>query len=270
MNTSLPSSVRLTVGIVSYNCAATIGQTVDSLVTNLPDGHDWRLIIFDNRSTDMTPQVLQRLATRDQRIIVISSARNLGFGRGHNAILQRVASTFHIICNPDIRITPGAVNTLLNFMERHPRGGVVCPRVHYPSGDLQPLNRRLPNVFDLFLRRFAPALLRRRFKARMARYCMLDEGYACTCSVPFVSGAFMTCRTRVLKAVGGFDRRYFLYFEDADLSRKVQMGGWQTLYCPEAVVIHEWQRAAHKNLQGMIMFMMSALRYFNKWGWKLS
>jgi hypothetical protein len=121
----------------------------------------------------------------------------------------------------------------------------------------------------LFLRRFLPGVLRPLFRMRMERYDMRDVGYDHSYPVPFVSGAFMACRTTALREVNGFDERYFLYFEDADLSRTVQARGWRTAYCPESVVIHDWQREAHKNLRGTLFFSFSAIRYFNKWGWKL-
>jgi hypothetical protein len=140
--------------------------------------------------------------------------------------------------------------------------------VHFQDGRLQPLNRRYPTVLDLFLRRFMPRTLRPLFKRRMERYDMLDVGYDHSYSVPFVSGAFMACRVSMLKTVGGFDERYFLYFEDADLSRAMQTRGWRTAYCPQSLVVHDWQRAAHKNIKSTIIFSCSAVRYFNKWGWR--
>jgi GT2 family glycosyltransferase len=96
---------------------------------------------------------------------------------------------------------------------------------------------------------------------------MEDIGYDHAYDVPFVSGAFMCCRTSVLKRIGGFDEGYFLYFEDADLSRRIQQAGWRTVYCPDALVTHQWQRATHRSYVHMRLFVVSAIKYFNKWGW---
>jgi len=78
----------------------------------------------------------------------------------------------------------------------------------------------------------------------------------------------MFCRTEVLKALAGFDPRYFLYFEDFDLRRKLQQHGYRTVYYPDATVIHLWGREAHKKLRVMAVFIVNMCRYFNKWGWK--
>jgi GT2 family glycosyltransferase len=141
--------------------------------------------------------------------------------------------------------------------------------VHFEDGRLQPLNKRHPTVVDLFLRRFVPRFVQRYFSQRMDRYSMLDVGYTDSYDVPFVSGAFMACRTQVLQELGGFDDRFFLYLEDADLSRRVQKSGWRTMYCPDALVLHQWRRDAHRNLRETLLFCASVFRYFNKWGWRL-
>lgn len=264
---SATANESLSIGIVTFNNAALIERTARSVLACIPAGMETRLYLLDNRSSDDTPQIIQRLADADTRVEVILSDRNTGFGGGHNAILKRVASTYHIFCNPDIVMGPASIERLLAFLRRNRDAAITCPRVLYEDGRLQPLNRRYPTVFDLFLRRFLPKVLEPVFKTRMDRYEMRDVGYDHPYPVPFVSGALMACRTAALKEVGGFDERYFLYFEDADLSRSLQARGWQTLYCPEAVVIHAWQRESHKSLKGAVVFSRSAFRYFNKWGW---
>jgi hypothetical protein len=107
------------------------------------------------------------------------------------------------------------------------------------------------------------------FRERLDSYEMRDVGYEAVCDVPFMTGAFMCCRTDVLKAIGGFDERFFLYFEDADLSRRVQQFGFRTAYFPEACVTHAWERMAHRNWRMAWVFSISAWRYFRKWGLRL-
>ncbi|MBN1378990.1 MAG: glycosyltransferase family 2 protein [Gammaproteobacteria bacterium] len=259
----------LSIGIVTFNNAQMIEDTIRSLQAGLNNSFPSKIYIFDNGSADKTVEVVKRLAAQDQRIHLMISDKNLGFGGGHNRILDEVDGIYHIICNPDINLTENAVGTLLRVLRDDNKIAIACPRVHFPDGSLQPLNHRNPTILDLFLRRFAPSVLYPIFKRRMQRYEMLDIGYDTFYSVPAVSGAFMACRTNALKEVGGFDERYFLYFEDTDLSRVVQKHGWHTLYCPTALVIHVWRREAHKSIRGAWHFVCSAFRYFNKWGWEL-
>jgi GT2 family glycosyltransferase len=258
----------MSIGIVTYNHARMIEETLRSILTNLPS-IPVRVLVLDNCSTDHSYGIACEVAKSDPRLVVFRNSTNQGFGRANNKILQQVDSTLHVFCNPDIKVTAGALDALISFLREHTDVAIVCPRVQFEDGRLQPLNRRHPTVWDLFLRRFVPNRFKACFVKRMQYYEMLDVGYERSCDVPFVSGAFMVCRTETLKAVGGFDPRYFLYFEDADLSRTMQKRGWRTVYCPGATVVHGWQRDAHRSWRVMVIFCVSAFRYFNKWGWRL-
>jgi GT2 family glycosyltransferase len=97
---------------------------------------------------------------------------------------------------------------------------------------------------------------------------MKDKGYDSMYDVESMTGAFMFCRMDILRKLGGFDPRYFMYFEDFDLSRKFQLLGYRTVYYPRATVTHLWERAAHKKLRITFVFIVNMFRYFNKWGWK--
>lgn len=260
----------LSIGLVTFNHERAISKTLRSVLDSLPPNLSAHIWVLDNCSADGTLAAVSRVAEGDPRVSMLANPRNEGFAAANNRILQLVSSTYHVFCNPDITVTPGAIDTLLGFLRTHPDVGIVCPRVHFEDGRLQPLNKRHPSVSDLFLRRFVPQAFQRYFAERMRRYDMLDRGYDESYDVPFVSGAFMVCRTHILKKLGGFDARFFLYLEDADLSRQVQQSGWRTVYCPDAVVLHEWRREAHRSYRGTLLFCASVFRYFNKWGWRLT
>ena len=259
----------LSVAIVTFNCQRTIAGTLNSLVATIPHGFQSRLIVVDNHSDDDTLHILRKFTDSHEFIHLIRNNTNVGFGRAHNQALAAVESRYHAICNPDIIFSSDIFTPLVEFMENRPQIGLSCPKFLNPDGTLQPLNRRNPSVLDLFLRRFLSAPLEPVFQKRLSSYDMRDVGYDHSYDVPFVSGAFMFCQTAVLKAVGGFDERFFLYFEDADLSRKVQAHGYRTVYCPEATVTHAWERLAHKSWRGTWVFIKSAYQYFRKWGFKL-
>ena len=259
----------LSIGIVTYNHGGVIEKTLRAALTGLPEGVRSRIWVLDNRSTDSSLEIAKACAARDPRVSVLENTGNEGFGRANNRILQHVDSTYHVLLNPDVTLRPGALDTLVAFLRRSPDVAVVCPRVNFEDGQLQSLNRRYPTIVDLFLSRFMSGLTQQWSVRRMQRYRMEDVGYEHSCDVPFVSGAFMCCRTAVLRQVGAFDDRYFLYFEDVDLSRKIQQAGWRTMYCPDAVVTHQWQRATHSSHLHMFHFCVSAMKYFNKWGWQV-
>jgi len=84
--------------------------------------------------------------------------------------------------------------------------------------------------------------------------------------VPNLSGCFMFCRTACLEKIGGFDERFFLYLEDVDLTRRMSLEG-KTLYYPRVNVFHNYAKQSYKSFRLLKMHMISAFRYFNKWGW---
>ena len=126
----------------------------------------------------------------------------------------------------------------------------------------------MPAVFDLFLRGFAPRWLRQRFAARLGRYEMRDViGDQVVWDPPLVSGACMLFRTAVLREAGGFDPRFFLYFEDYDLSLRVARKT-RIAYVPAVKVVHHGGHAARKGLRHIGLFVRGAATFFRLHGWK--
>jgi GT2 family glycosyltransferase len=192
---------------------------------------------------------------------------NPGFGRSHNWALRATlaaGSRYHFVLNPDIDFASDVLPRLLAYMEQHPDIGLLAPRVHYPDGQLQPLCKLLPGPLDLAVRRFWPGLHRR--SGRQARYELHDSGYDQVMDVPVLSGCFMLLRLGTLAQAGLFDERFFLYFEDVDLSRRIGRVA-RTVYYPYVAIRHDYVRGSDRTWRLLWHHSVSALRYFNKWGW---
>ena len=258
---------RLTVSLVLYRPdAAQLKATLDSLVTAsraadvVPD-----LFLIDNGGSDAVLAGLQ--LPDDWQVHVFSGHGNVGFGCGHNLSLDG-AGDFHLILNPDLELAPDALVEARAFMAAHPECGLLAPAAHWDDGRIQYLCKRVPAVFDLFLRGFAPGWLRRRFAQRMERYEMRDliAGQV-VWDPPLVSGAFMLFRSEVLRRLGGFDPDFFLYFEDYDLSLRAARLT-RLAYVPAVRVVHHGGHAARKGLHHIRLFVSGAARFFNKHGWR--
>ena len=227
------------------------------------------LYLVDNGGLPDIQAELAELQRHDVSTTIIAGHGNVGYGRGHNLAIERSASQYHLVLNPDIDLARDALCEAFDFFEAHAEAGLITPWIGDEHGDQQFLCRRYPTLIDLFARGFLPARLRRLFSRRLARYEMRDQINArdVVWDPPIVSGCFMLFRTTVLKQLAGFDTRYFLYFEDYDLSLRAH-DLTRVVYAPSVRVLHHGGGAARKGSAHIRMFMASAYKFFNRFGWK--
>lgn len=209
-------------------------------------------------------RVAARLAS--PRVHYIRPGRNLGFGRGHNLALDKILATskYHLVANLDTAFESSAVDRLADYMDAHPDVGAATPRIINRDGTLQALPRLLPRPMDVIGRRFFPKTAWA--KERSKRYELATCDFEREMDVAFLSGSFMFLRCEALRHVGVFDRRFFLYGEDMDLSRRLA-ARYRTVYLPDITVTHDWQRSNHKTAVGTLRAARAMTSYFNKWGW---
>lgn len=253
----------LTISLISHNSKGDLSLLLPSLYDAIKN-IDSEVLLVDNCSNDSTVSFLNE---NYSDIRITENEERLGYGANHNKNLSLARGKYIVLMNSDMVVAPGIFDELMQFMEKNDDVGIVTPNVLNEDGSLQHLNKRYPTVADLFIRRFVPDRVKPVFKNRLDKYEMKDVGYNDIVDVPFLSGAFMFTRTDLIKELNGFDERFFLYFEDVDLCRRVQESH-RTVYFPYARVTHRWERAAHKDLKWASVFMVSALKYFNKWGYR--
>lgn len=242
-------------------------EHINRLVNNLLNTSiDIKINLVDNSPTDE----LKYLADLDPRIEYIFNNANLGYGKAHNIAIRKSIEEnvpYHLVLNPDIYFEKGVLEELYEFMESNPDVGNVMPKVLYPDGEIQYLCKLLPNPMDLFGRRFLnfwpfkKLLLKRNelYELRFSNYNEIME-------VPYLSGCFMFLRTSVLKRIGLFDERFFMYLEDTDLSRRIHSAA-KTVFYPYVHIYHEYRKGSYKEFKLLYYHISSAIKYFNKWGW---
>ena len=241
--------------VLYQHSLADIQTTLDSLLRT--DSVD-RVILVDNGGCDWADHLAHT------KISYIKAERNGGFGYGHNLAMREYAylSDYFLICNPDIDFDPKELEKLLEVAQSSP-AGLYSPKIMYPDGTDQYGQRLLPTPLNLFARRFLPQYISNKLDNRyLLRTLEVDK----ITPVPSVSGSFMLFRSECLLVLGGFDERYFMYMEDIDLSRRCAVK-FSVLYVPSACVIHEHQQASYKNKVLLKAHIISAIKYFNKWGW---
>lgn len=247
---------------------ASFGAACDALLARRP-GLPIALYLVDNGGLPDVRAAIDALRAHGVASTILSGHGNIGYGQGHNLAIDRAVGHYHLVLNPDIDLDGDALVRAVEFFEAHPDAGLLTPWIGDEYGNQQFLCRRYPTLLDLFARGFFPGRLRRLFTRRLALYEMRDQINArdIVWDPPIVSGCFMLFRTSVLKQLAGFDTRYFLYFEDYDLSLRAHEVT-RVVYTPAVRVLHHGGGAARKGSAHIRMFMASAYKFFNRFGWK--
>lgn len=273
------AGLALTVSIVVYRSDLGVLQlTVDSMVRAIHHAQSRQLLgraaidIIHNSTSEpgLTALVARcRSQATGIDIALLEGHGNVGYGRGHNLSISKAESHCHLILNPDVTLSLESLADGLQFMIGNPEVAALSPAVVDGEGHKQFVCKRYPSVLDFLLRAFAPFYLKGRFASRLARYEMRDlPEHAPSTDIPIIGGCFMLFRTAALCSVGGFDERYFLYFEDFDLSLRVHTKG-SLAYLPSMHIVHLGGHSARKGLRHVGMFARSGLRFYNTHGWRL-
>ena len=214
-------------------------------------------------------RIISAFVDSDTIIKIVSEDKNIGYGRGHNLAIRSSQHKYHLILNPDVILDADSLSVGIQFLESNPDVCAVSPSCSDEKHNLQYLAKSYPTVFDLFLRGLAPSFVRKYFSERLCRYELKEvvENERET-GVDIISGCFMLCRTECLKQLGGFDERYFLYFEDFALSLELNKFG-RLMYLPSMKIIHYGGKTAKKGLSHIGMFISSGIKFFNQYGWKV-
>ena len=201
----------------------------------------------------------------------LTNPDNPGYGRAVNRLAAQLGELppYIGVLNTDLFWQSGTFEQLLAWLQQHPEVNLAVPQILDPAGTPQKLCKHNPTVLGLFRRRFLPAWLKPVWLKRYDRwYVMADQNYQEVFEAPYLSGCCMLIRSEAFRRVGGFDERYFLYLEDADLTRSLARHG-RCVHLPVASVVHNWGRGNYRSLWLMAVNLASAWHYFRKWGWAL-
>jgi GT2 family glycosyltransferase len=253
--------VNASVLIVGFHTYDEIERCVASIETHEPDVD---VIVVDH---DADPVRGRELSAAHPRITYDPCAENRGFAAGINRAARRATSPLLVILNPDVELRGPIVTTLAGCLASHPHAAIVGGLVREADGRVQASARRFPDLSTAFggrtswLTRVLPGnpLTRRNLSSTN-----LEAGCA---EVDWVTGAFMMVRRDVFESLGGFDERFFMYWEDSDLCLRALNAGWQTMYEPRAEVIHFTGRASrHAPMRSLVAFHRSVFQHYWKHG----
>ena len=254
--------IDLSVLIVTFNSRPFVGQCIDAVESTVRE-HTFEIIVVDNDSSDGTAELVRR---RSPGIAVIEMGRNAGFSAANNCAFQASSGKYVVLLNGDAVALPGSLDTLVRFLDEHPAAGVAAPRLENPDGSDQGTARAFPTPAAALFGRRSPltrAFPRNRYSRRYLSGRDREGGRPF--EVDWVSGACLVIRRAVSNDIGGLDERFFMYWEDADLCRRVKESGRAVWCVPGARVVHaEGSSRRGWPAPQIRHFHRSAYRYYAK------
>ncbi len=255
--------MKLLIVLVNYNTTALLLTCLDTLARQQLDV-DHRVVVVDNNSRDGG---CEQIAAAHPSVTLIRNAANGGYAKAVNQAIREFNSDYILVLNPDIEVTPGAINAMLAFMTKTPDAGIVGGKLLNPDGTLQHSCRTFYTLPVILLRR---TFLGKLFpnSRLIARHLMTDWDHHSVREVDWMLGACLMIRRDALKEVGLMDERFFLYFEDVDWCYRMKKGGWKVYYLPDAQMIHHHQRHSAKGFFSKTQryHIASMLHFYAKWG----
>jgi len=256
-------ALQVSISLISSNELKHLKILMPSLTEALTGiGHE--ILLADNCSDDGTAEYF-RQHYPDVKICINRKKR--GYGANHNLNIVKALGEYVLVLNADLRFEKDTVSGLLKFMENNPRcGASTCRLLNWDDSLIQHNCRTFPNLLDIWARRFP--LKNKWLHAIADRHEMLQHDYHQSFETGWFQGSFMFFRRVALDQIGGFDERFFLYFDDVDICRRIHMAGWKVLYYGGVFAHHRFHRQSASPLSPMFRVHLSSMvSYFNKYGW---
>jgi len=256
----------LSVIILNYKMEGLVKNCIKAVRENL-HGLEYEIIVVDNASGD---KIGEWLKSNQPDVKFIVSSVNNGMGAGNNLGIREAKGDYILILNPDIFIFYYAVKKLIDFCRENPNIGLVSPRLLNGDKTLQHTVYRWHKFYTPLVRR-TPFGKTKFGQKELNRFLMLDWDHSLTRQVDWAQGSCMLIPRKVFDSVGLFDERFFMYFEDTDLCRRIDLAGYRIMYFANAEVIHLHARQSDGGIIQIFLnkltrtHIFSWLKYLWKW-----
>lgn len=250
----------LSIIIVSWNTARLLENCLASILANPPTS-PFEIWVVDNASADESPGIVRE---RFPQVHLVENRENIGFARANNQAIQQCNGKYILLLNPDTLVTSSALQSLIDFLDKHPKAGAAGAKILNSDRSLQiashprpTLSRELWRLFHLDTLFPYAAYPTTKWKTKQPQ------------EVDVLIGACLLLRKDVLDQVGYLDEDYFIYSEEVDLCYRIQRAGWQLFWIPEAEVVHFGGQSTQQVPTEMFLNLYhSKIKYFRKnHGW---
>ncbi|MCF7812563.1 glycosyltransferase family 2 protein [Candidatus Gracilibacteria bacterium] len=249
--------IELSLVTVNYGTSEKIQKLFDSL-KKYAGNIEWEWIIVDNNSAHNDAEKIEHCIAQESSIHLLKLQENIGFGKANDEAVRFAQGEYIGFINPDIQIQPNCLEELLSFLVHHSRVGIITPALQSPQGNF------LENTWDF------PtfwSLIKKRLFARKQKKVPTSDPH----SVAWAQGSFLIISQKLFRKLGGFDPRFFLFFEDTDLCRRCWEAGHQVVQIPTARAFHSEHRLSGKDIfrsflrKTFWIHVLSMIQYFWKW-----
>jgi GT2 family glycosyltransferase len=228
--------------VVTYNSSDSVSSCLEALREEVKIAGG-EIIIFDNKSTDNTVELVK---SQFPDIRLYESDVNLGFGAANNAAAEMAEGQYLLFANPDMILDWGALRELVDSIEKLDDAGAVVARLHNTDGTFQPTCRNFPNFYNIFFSR--GSVLNYKGLPSKARESYTLGDFDEITEVPAASAACMLMKKKFFLEIGGFDKRFFLFMEDTDLSLRIRQAKKRVYFIPGANALHHWGKGSAVSL----------------------
>jgi len=234
----------ISISVVSHQQLALVSKLLDDLAAHCQDSY-FEVILTLNLDETL-PFTLERFSFP---VKLIRNPSPKGFGANHNQAFSQASGRHFCVLNPDIRFNSNPFSALLACLQ-DAMIGVVAPLVCGPDGRVEDSARYFPSPLKIL----GKVINRNQGPDYVIGEALLYPDW--------VGGMFMLYAREIFARLGGFDERYFLYYEDVDICARLKLLGYCAQLCPQAQVVHHAQRSSHANFKYLRWHLRSMMRFF--------
>ncbi len=226
------------------------------------------IIVIDNHSNDDSIGRIRNNLRSYPQVRIVETPRNIGYGKGNNRGETYAHGTYVLIINPDNELEANGIEQMVDALQHDPAIGIIGPKLMHPDGTLRDSQRSFPTLLNVFIKRTP---LRHLFRERMEHYLQWNHDSNQVRDVDWIAGACFLIRRDLFGQLGGFDPRFFLFFEDTDLCRRVWQAGKRVVYFPLVQATDRKKRLSDGGFFAIFTkwtvreHLRSAVLYFWKW-----
>jgi N-acetylglucosaminyl-diphospho-decaprenol L-rhamnosyltransferase len=221
----------LSIVLINYNGSIFLNECLNSIQKMTNHCH-YEAIVVDNCSTDDSTKIIKDKFPSFQ---LICSQTNLGFGKANNLAVKYSQGKYLLFLNTDTILTENTVKILSDYLDRHEDVGAIGSRVVFEDSSYQLSAGKLPSIGIELIDKIRYALDRRWHSSISDFY---SKQHSQVAEVGWVTGACLMMRRDLFDRIGGFDEKFFMYFEDKDLCKRVREAGFKVIYYPHTSIIH--------------------------------